>query len=151
MKIRDFFLVTSVLLLYQLGLSAVNATGGPNYNQGGMMSGSDFSGFFFFMLALMGFWFVINLILAYFVYRDSTSCNSPNAALWAIIVFFTSFLGFVIYFLFKENKNNYSSKPALSPQEYELQEQPLNRQFCPVCGTQLNNFSKFCSNCGASI
>ena len=151
MKIKNFFSLTSAILLYQLGLTAVNAAGGPNYNQGGMMGRSDFSGFSFFMLGMMAFWLIISVILAYFVYRDSLSRNSPNAALWAIIVFFTSFIGLIIYFLFKENSKNYNPKPTLSSQGIEPQEQLSNRQYCPICGTQVNNFSKFCLNCGASL
>ena len=42
---------------------------------------------------------VILIALAYYVYRDAQKNQVENAALWALLTFFTGLIGFLIYFL----------------------------------------------------
>jgi len=61
-----------------------------------------------------------------------------NGALWAIIVFFLSVLGLLLYLIVR------------SPQ----QDIPLNRpitRVCPRCGHVLDEDAKFCARCGKNL
>ncbi len=42
---------------------------------------------------------VILVALAYYVYKDAQKNNVENAALWAVLTFFTGLIGLLIYFL----------------------------------------------------
>ncbi|MHA2336901.1 MAG: PLDc N-terminal domain-containing protein, partial [Candidatus Hodarchaeales archaeon] len=44
---------------------------------------------------------LFSIILAVWVYNDSTNLNMANASLWAVVVLFTSLLGVIIYVLSK--------------------------------------------------
>ena len=83
-------------------------------------------------------WFVIGVLILVWVYRDAES-RGMSGILWAIIVFFLSLIGLVLYLIFRENP-----QPITSPSR------PINR-VCPKCGQVLNDEAKFCPRCGKSL
>ena len=83
-------------------------------------------------------WFVIGLLILVFVYRDAES-RGMNGALWAIIVFFLSLLGLLLYLIVRG-----------SPQQDTILNRPITR-VCPKCGQVLNEEAKFCPRCGKAL
>ncbi len=128
--------------------------GGPNYGHGGMMGGSNFSGFNFYMIVIIGFMFVVNLILAFFVYRDCVSYNSTDGLIWALVVLCTSIIGVVLYLFLRSSTTTSTTENSTEVASNHLkigsQTKATYRRYCNNCGTQIDNFSKFCLNCGAS-
>jgi len=62
-----------------------------------------------------------------------------NGALWAIIVFFLSLLGLLLYLIVRG-----------SPQQGITLNRPITR-VCPKCGQVLNEETKFCPRCGKAL
>jgi len=153
MKTKVYFLTIVSALLYWVNylLISANATDGSPYGHGDMMgdwNGTDFS---MFMMGMMIFWLFINLLLAYLVYKDALSNNSPNALLWAIIVFFTSIIGVLAYVLIRGQQKQYVTNPPQSTTSPNSRAQTQIHRFCSTCGTQLDSNAKFCATCGAVV
>ena len=153
MKTKIYLIALVSALLYWINYSLVSgtATDGSYYGHGDMMGSWNGSSFGMLMIGMMTFWFIIDLLLAYVVYKDAISNNSPNALVWAIIVFFTSLLGILLYVLLRSPQNHYSTNPPSSYSATTSQPQAQIHSFCPSCGTQLDSSSKFCSTCGAVV
>ncbi|PVX24674.1 MAG: hypothetical protein CW691_06895 [Candidatus Bathyarchaeum sp.] len=83
-------------------------------------------------------WFLLGILILVWVYRDAESRNM-NGALWAIIVFFLSVLGLILYLLVRT-----------SPQPASTLNRPITR-VCPKCGQVLDEESKYCPRCGKSL
>jgi apolipoprotein N-acyltransferase len=49
-------------------------------------------------LVCFAFWFVVNIIILIWVYRDAKA-HGANPVLWALIVFFTGVIGLILYLL----------------------------------------------------
>jgi len=72
------------------------------------------------------------------VYRDA-EYRGMNGALWAIIVFFLSIIGLLLYLIVRGDKKPFT---------------PINRpitRVCPKCGQVLNEEAKFCPRCGKNL
>ena len=156
MKIKTFVISLFGLFGFILNsyVTSGMATDGSSYGHGEMMGNWNGSFFGMFMMGMMTFWFLIDLLLAYIVYNDSLNYNPSNALLWAVIVFFTSILGLLLYLLFRGPQKQYvtTSPPSnTSSASNTTQFQNQNQKFCSSCGSQLDNNSKFCSTCGALV
>ena len=84
------------------------------------------------------FWFLVAILLLVWVYRDAES-RGMNGGLWAVIVFFLSVLGLLLYLIVRE-----------SPQQGAPLNSPITR-VCPKCGQVLDQEAKFCSRCGKNL
>ena len=49
-------------------------------------------------------WLAIFIGIAYWVYSDAKKRGNPNALLWAILTFFFTLLGLILYFLIGRNQ-----------------------------------------------
>ena len=47
---------------------------------------------------------VIDIVLAWWVYNDAKKRGNPNAILWAILTFFFTLLGLLLYFVIGSNQ-----------------------------------------------
>lgn len=56
-----------------------------------------------FSLLCCGLWFVINIIILVWVYRDAEA-RQANGLLWALIVFFAGIVGLLLYFAVGRNR-----------------------------------------------
>ena len=90
---------------------------------------------------------LFQLLLAWLVYKDANDNHDPNATLWAMIVFLSGIMGIIIYLLVKSR----SPKKQYDPNA----EIPLRKtsaiRYCPNCGTNVDNTSKFCMGCGVKV
>ena len=93
-----------------------------------------FIGWLFFPL----FWFAVAILLLVWVYQDAQS-RGMNGGLWAVIVFFLSVLGLILYLVIRENS-----------QQANFLNKPITR-VCPQCGQVLNQETKFCPRCGKNL
>jgi ABC-type tungstate transport system substrate-binding protein len=50
-------------------------------------------------------WFVINIAILVWVYRDAQA-RGTNGAIWALLVFFTGIIGLIVYLLLGRNNPN---------------------------------------------
>jgi hypothetical protein len=50
--------------------------------------------------------FLINFVIAYLVYKDAVKNNVENPILWAILTFFFTLVGLLVYFLAIRPKTN---------------------------------------------
>ncbi|MHA2105712.1 MAG: zinc-ribbon domain-containing protein, partial [Candidatus Hodarchaeales archaeon] len=102
---------------------------------------------------------LFSIILAVWVYNDSTNLNMANASLWAVVVLFTSLLGVIIYVLSKpvnpysiaNNRINTSVNQSSNKVATENKYSNTKYFYCSSCGTKNEFGSKFCENCGATI
>ncbi len=132
----------------------------------GMMGG--FGGGWWMLIMIIGGMFIIPL-LAIWTYQDAQQ-NSENAALWAIVVFFTMGFGVILYmFVRNPNRSNLSMNPSPSPQRssqnssrktvtYSPPTQNNSKTewgnkggFCENCGTPVTVTDRFCPKCGTPI
>jgi len=81
-------------------------------------------------------WFVIGILILIWVYQDAES-RGMNGLLWAIIVFFLSIVGLILYLVAREGK--------ISPPPQRI------TRVCPKCGTVLSEDAKFCPRCGKEL
>ena len=82
---------------------------------------------------------LIQLTLSIIVYNHASNNNDPNALLWAIVVFFTSVVGIIIYLLVQAYQQNQRQTATSTP------------RICPKCGATLLGQEKYCQNCGTSV
>ncbi len=151
MKTKIYLLAFIALMTYLLNFLSfsVNAQGGPYYGNNNMMGGNGpFAFFSLFMILIMIFGLLFNLVLAIIVYKDAVKNNNQNAVLMGVLVFFTGIIGLVLYFLLKGSQNNYATSPFPTNPPTNNQSQYRN-SFCSICGTQLDGNTNFCPNCGA--
>lgn len=94
-------------------------------------------GFWFFPLLFIVplIWFIIGILLLIWVYQDAES-RGMDGLLWALIVFFLSLIGLVLYLVVRENR-------VLSPRKIT--------RVCPQCGRVLDEDAKFCPRCGKEL
>jgi uncharacterized membrane protein YhaH (DUF805 family) len=74
--------------------------------------------------------FVLNIALLIWVARDAKARGMDSAVLWMLLVFFTSFIGLIIYL---------SSRPQ------------GNLVRCPNCGNQKLQAAVRCPHCGVGV
>lgn len=79
-----------------------------------------------FLFLIVG-WFVVSVVLLVWVARDAKARGMDGAAIWMLLVFFTGFLGLIIYLL---------SRPA-----------GLLIQ-CPHCQNKRLAAARACPHCG---
>jgi hypothetical protein len=58
---------------------------------------------------------VIPIGLAYWVYKDAQKMANPNAVLWAVLTFFTTLLGLILYLLIGRNQTTAGGAPPTGP------------------------------------
>ena len=109
---------------------------------------------FSIIIGIIGF--IVQIILAYYVYNHAKNNNDPNAALWGILVFFSTVIGLFLYFLIgvkrqqSQYQNNY--QPYSTNQQFNSSKiQPGQVFYCKNCGNPLDTESNFCQSCGAKI
>lgn len=140
---------------------------GDHMNDGFGMMG-DFGGGWLIWIMIIGGMFIIPF-LAIWTYQDAQQ-HSENAALWALVVFFTMGLGIIPY-VFVRNPNNSNlsvnpqpspprSKPAISSKTvtYSPPTQNIPKTewgnkggFCENCGAPLGVNDSYCPKCGTSV
>jgi hypothetical protein len=49
-------------------------------------------------------WLAVEIGIAYWVYNDAKKRGNPNAILWAVLTFFFTLLGLILYFLIGRNQ-----------------------------------------------
>src|SRR3954447_3092419 len=57
----------------------------------------------------------IPLALAWWVYNDAKKMANPNAMLWALLTFFTTILGLILYLLLGRNQTMTGGTPPTGP------------------------------------
>ncbi len=109
--------------------------------------------FILFFLGAMFFVLLIKFLVAWLVYKDATAKNIENKKIWFFLVFVTSILGSIFYFIMViyQHKNNTVAKSASQTQ---TQTQPSvqhlsTTKVCKNCGTQGDG--KFCTICGTQL
>lgn len=123
--------------------------------------------FFPFMILIAIFSFLATFFIAYLVYRDAKKNDDPNAALWFIVVFFATFIGVILYLIFRsQNKHrvdtsyyhgppprfvNKQSTSQYTTQSTTTQETVSKPKYCKNCGSKLDFDSRFCSDCGFEV
>ncbi|OLS24313.1 MAG: hypothetical protein HeimC3_20310 [Candidatus Heimdallarchaeota archaeon LC_3] len=111
------------------------------------------------LMFFMGGMGLLNILFAILVYNDAVNQNIPNASLWFVIVLVTSFLGAVIYLLFKPanrysvtNSGGSSNLNGSNIKIFNKNTHSISRNiFCSSCGTKNVSDSKYCENCGEII
>lgn len=103
--------------------------------------------FLLFLITVIAIAIIIKFLVAYLVYKDAVLKNIDNRKIWFFIVFFTSILGVIFYFLLViyQHKNNVSN---IAPQTQSTNSnQPFSStKVCKNCGSVGDG--KFCATCG---
>ncbi len=132
----------------------------------GMMGG--FGGGWWMWIMILGGMLIIPF-LAIWIYQDAQRFGE-NAALWALVVFFTMGLGIILYVLVRNpNRSNLSVNPQPTPPRSSqtissktitfsppTQNIPKNEWgnkggFCENCGAQLGGNDSYCPKCGTPV
>ncbi len=114
---------------------------------------ANFRFFFVFFLGAIFFALFIKFLVAYIVYKDATAKNIDNRKIWFFLVFVTSILGALFYFLMViyQHKNNVQPTTRPTTQTPPITNVHSNSQtpghkICVNCGNAGDG--KFCSVCG---
>lgn len=118
----------------------------------GMMG--DFGGGWWMWIMIIGGMFIVPL-LAIWVYQDAQRFGE-NAALWALVVFFTMGFGVILYVLVRNpNRSNMSMNPSPSPPHPLQNNSSTTVTYSPPTHynpkTKMENKGGFCENCGAPL
>ena len=115
--------------------------------------------FLLFMIAGIAFAILIKFLFAWIVYKDAVAKNVDNRKIWFFLVFVTSILGVIFYFLMVINqyKNGTvtSSSSVASSSSQSQNNTSTTPQFvsankiCKNCGTEGDG--KFCARCGTKF
>ena len=105
-----------------------------------------------FVLGIMLFVVLIKFLVAWIVYKDAKAKNADNQKIWFFLVFVTSILGVIFYFImviyqYKNNPNIYHNQVEV-PAPTIVQTANSNR-ICKNCGVEGDG--KFCSKCGTQF
>jgi hypothetical protein len=137
---------------------------GTIFDHHGMM-GIFGDGWWMWLLMIGGM--ILVPLLTFWTYQDATR-RGENAALWAVVVFFTMGFGIILYALVRNpgrpapaasgysvtpQPASYNPPPKVTyspPTQYTPKPQTGNR-FCSNCGAQLELTDSFCSKCGNSV
>lgn len=103
------------------------------------------------LTTLLIIWLIINVFIAYFVYKDAKVKDSHNALIWAIVIFFTSVFGLLIYLIIRQTSGLQAFQPKYDSSDFPNNNINTTNKFCPHCLTKVESDSKFCPNCGFSI
>lgn len=116
---------------------------------------ANFRFFFVFFLGAIFFALLIKFLVAYLVYKDATAKNIENRKIWFFLVFVTSILGALFYFLMViyQHKNNVpvtTQSPAQTTTQSSANNNTnphiVGQKICVNCGNAGDG--KFCSVCG---
>ncbi len=88
---------------------------------------------------------LIQFTLSIIVYNHATNNNDPNALLWAIVVFFTSVIGILIYLLVTIHV-----QAELQKTKESTSSRAQTTRICPTCKAVIPMTDKFCQNCGTA-
>ena len=115
--------------------------------------------FLLFMIAGIAFAILIKFLVAWIVYKDAVAKNVDNRKIWFFLVFVTSILGVIFYFLMViyQHKNGTvisSSTVASSASQSQnttstTPQNDNNSRICKNCGTEGDG--KFCARCGTKF
>jgi len=126
---------------------------GDHMNDGlGMMGG--FGGGWWMWIMIIGGMFIVPL-LAIWTYQDAHRFGE-NAALWALVVFFTMGIGVILYVLIRNpNRSTLSMNPSSSPPSRSQNIENTTVTYSPPTQynpkTEWENKGGFCENCGAPL
>ncbi|MCL2343942.1 MAG: zinc ribbon domain-containing protein [Firmicutes bacterium] len=85
---------------------------------------------------------VCDVLLTLYVYLDAKRIGH-HAVLWAILVFFTTVLGLLIYLLYKQRKEH--------PEVWRAAPKPAPGRVCPNCRSVQSPENAYCYVCGAPM
>jgi len=131
------------------------------------MMGIFAGGWWMWLMMIVGV--IIVPLLTLWIYQDAKRLGE-NAALWALVVFFTMGFGIILYVLVRKSEpfvptvSGYSSppKPASSssspmvtyssPTHYNPKLTSNNTsRFCEYCGVPMTVTDNFCQKCGEAV
>jgi len=129
---------------------AVNGQFGGRFHDHMMASSAHLRLFFVLFIGAIFLVLFIKFLVAWLVYKDATAKNIENRKVWFFLVFVTSILGSLFYFLMviyqhKHNSTANTTRTAPITPTQPQQQVPSNR-ICTNCGT--SGDGKFCSICG---
>jgi len=85
-------------------------------------------------------WFIVNILLCVWVYRDAES-RGMGGAIWLIIILIGGIVGLIIYLVVRKEK---AGAPPLPP----TQPVPPVLRICTACGQVVSPDARFCPHCG---
>lgn len=137
---------------YEILQCGAGAFYGPHQNH--MMFASTHPAFFvLFFIAAASLVLFIKFLVALLVYKDATSKNIDNRKIWFFLVFVTSILGSIFYFIMViyQNKHNSLARSTTSTQteSQASTQQVTSSRTCKNCGA--SGDGKFCSICGTQL
>jgi len=96
---------------------------------------------FLVIMAFIGLWFVVGILICLWVYNDAKS-RGMEGALWVLIVLIANVLRLIIYLVVREERRPYHQ---VSP----YHEKQI--RYCSNCGSELASNAKFCIKCGKAV
>jgi len=82
-------------------------------------------------------WFIVNILLCVWVYRDAES-RGMGGALWLIIILIGGIVGLIIYLVVRKEK---AGAPPIPPV----------MRMCTACGRVVSPDARFCPHCGKAL
>ena len=124
--------------------------GGPFRDQ--MMGHpAHFRLFLLFFLGTIFLVLFVKFLVAWLVYKDATAKNIENRKIWFFLVFITSILGAIFYFLMViyQHKNNTLQTNNQSNSTQATSQSTFSPRICKNCGNEGDG--KFCTFCGSQF
>jgi len=91
-------------------------------------------------------WFIVNILLCVWVYRDAES-RGMGGALWLIIILIGGIVGLIIYLVVRKEKAGAPPLPPTPP----TQPIPPVMRMCTACGRVVSPDARFCPHCGKAL
>jgi len=98
---------------------------------------------------------IINILIAYWMYKDAEKRNE-NGALWAVIGFFLSIIGLVIWIVVRPDMSEVRREEQMKQQQWQQQQPPPQQpqqetKQCSDCGDEMRYIDEYdrwyCDNC----